>query len=53
MPMRKLIDPLSPLGVLTDYKIKIFRNYGVEWVEPRRGFLKRLSSNGWIEIMPQ
>jgi len=28
---------LEPI-VFTDYKVKILRNYGIEWVEPRRGF---------------
>lgn len=26
------------VGVFTDYKVKILKNYGIEWVEPRRGF---------------
>jgi len=24
--------------VFTDYKVRILKNYGIEWVEPRRGF---------------
>jgi len=26
------------VGTFTDYKVRILRNYGIEWVEPTRGF---------------